>query len=156
MPIQISAQAAAFHTIAFPMVAKQVLKRVVVVSFLLSLWLIPQAARGQTLYWDLPGGANPTPSGPWDTTSANWSANSVGGAQTTWNNNSNAVFSASALGATGNYTVTVTENLALRDLTYTGGNLGSTLQIAVVGGHSIFNGTPQMNVSVDAGTTLVQ
>jgi hypothetical protein len=66
MPILILAQAAAI-AIAFPMVARQVLKGFVVVCFLLSLWLIPQAARAaqptQSLFWDIPGDPNPTPNG---------------------------------------------------------------------------------------------
>jgi fibronectin-binding autotransporter adhesin len=137
--------------------ARQVLKRFVAVSFLLSLWLIAQAARGQTLYWDLPGGTHPNPNGAWNTATANWSPNSVGGSQAPWVNGSNAVFSASGLGATGSYTVTLSNNVTVGDLTYRGGNIGSTLQLVLsdVGVPAITMANPQMNVAVDAGTTLI-
>jgi len=134
------------------MVSKRVLKRAVLVSFLLSLWLMPQAVRcdgGPSLYWDIPSG------GPWDNTSANWSQSAAGGAPlTTWSDGSNAVFSATDLGATGNFSVTLATNVTVGDLTYTGGNLGSTLQISTGQGKTVTMANPSMNVTVDTFTTL--
>ena len=117
------------------MISKRLLtllsRRVVVVSFFLwSFWLIPQSARGQT-YWDVPSGG---PSGVWDLTSSSWSPNMAGGGQTIWVNGSDAVFAATSLGATGNYKVTLDASVTVGNLTYQGGNLGSTLQIAAVPG----------------------
>ena len=148
--------AIAFHSIVFPVGTKQAFCRIVLVSFLLSLGLIPQAAHGQTtLYWDPPGGTNPTPSGPWNATTSNWSADSNGGSQTTWVDGSSAFFAAGELAATGNYTITLNTNVTVADLTYTVGNVGSTLQIAVGAGNIITMANPVMNVTVDPGTTLV-
>jgi hypothetical protein len=132
-------QAAAFPSIAFLMISKQVLKRVVLVSFLLSLWLISQPMGladdgGGTLYWDnnFLGG----PGGPWDTTSSLWSTNSGGvppGLQTTWVQGDSAVFSASDLGTTNSFNVTLSQNVVVANLTYTGGSPGSQLSLSVVG-----------------------
>ena len=57
-------------------------------------------------------------------------------------------------GATGNYTVTLAANVTVGDLTYTGGNLGSALQIALVPGNTITMASSLMNVTVDTFTTL--
>ena len=73
-------QVAAFPLIAFPTFFKQVLspvsKRVVLVSFLLSLWLIPKAVRGdggsQVATWS----PSSPDSGEWNT-DANWSPAAV-------------------------------------------------------------------------------
>ena len=140
-------QAAASHSIARPMNSNQVFNRYVLISILLSVWLIPRVARGQ-LYWDLPAG------GLWDTTSANWSASAGGGSPTAWVPGSTAVFSAANL-ATGNFTVTLATNVAVGDLTYATGSLGSTLQIAAGGGNTITMANPLMNVTVGFGTTLI-
>ena len=140
-------QAAASHSIARPMNSNQVFNRYVLISILLSVWLIPRVARGQ-LYWDLPAG------GLWDTTSANWSASAGCGLPTTWLPGSNAIFSAANL-ATGNFTVTLATNVAVGDLTYATGSLGSTLQIAAGGGNTITIANPLMSVTVGFGTTLI-
>ena len=58
----------------------------------------------------------------------------AGGGQTIWVNGSDAVFAATSLGATGNYKVTLDASVTVGNLTYQGGNLGSTLQIAAVPG----------------------
>jgi outer membrane autotransporter protein len=141
--------------------SNQVFNRAIFVSLLLGVWLIPQVAAGDggtSFYWDIPSGG---PSGSWNTTSNYWSPNPGGGSRVPWVNNvldgSNAVFSATELGATGDFTVTLATNVVARDLTYTGGNLDSTLQIAVgaVGvGDTITMGNPDMLVTVDFGTTL--
>jgi outer membrane autotransporter protein len=133
--------------------ANQVFDRHILVSLLLSVWLIPQIAAGgvDTLYWDIPTGG---PSGSWDTGTANWSPNVAGGAQTFWASGSSAVFSATGLGATGDFTVTLAEDVVAADLTFTGGILNSTLKLAVGAGDAITMGNPQMIVTVDFGTTL--
>ena len=73
---------------------------------------------------------------------------------TFWASGSNAVFSATGLGATGDFTVTLAEDVVAANLTYTGGILNSTLKLAVGAGDTIFTGNPQMIVTVDFGTTL--
>jgi outer membrane autotransporter protein len=128
-------------------------RQLIVVPLLLgSFYLIPQSAKGQNLYWDVLGG---DPSGAWNLVSPSWSPNPAGGGQTVWLNTSNAVFSATDLAATGNYTVTLAAKVIVGDLTYQGGNLGSTLQIAAVGGNGITTANAEMNVTVDPFTTLV-
>jgi outer membrane autotransporter protein len=130
----------------------RIANRIVSISVLLSLWFSLQAARAlpPDLFWDPTAGAN----GPWDNISANWSPNAAGGAQTNWQNGSNAVFSASGLGATGNFAVTLTQNIIVGDLTYTDGNLGGTLQISSSGGRALTMANPQMNVTVDFAKVL--
>jgi hypothetical protein len=64
-------------------------------------------------------------------------------------------FSATGLAATGSYTVTLDGNLTARDLTYLGGDDGSTLEIAVGSGNIITTEIGQMKVSILPGTTLV-
>jgi outer membrane autotransporter protein len=135
--------------------SNQIFNRAILISLLLSACLIPQVAAGDggpNKYWDIPAGG---PSGPWNLVSSNWSANTAGGSQVPWvNNGSNAVFSATGLGATGDFTVTLTTDVTARDLTYRGGNLNSTLQIAGGVGDTITMGNPEMLVKVDFGTTL--
>ena len=104
------------------------------------------------IYWDIPSGG---PSGTWNTTDAFWSASSAGGAQIAWKNGSDAVFSAADLAATGNFTVTLGENLSVGNLTYRGGTAGSTLDIAVGVGNTITMANATMNVTADPGTILV-
>jgi outer membrane autotransporter protein len=139
------------------MTSNQVNNLAILLALLLSFWCIPQIAAGDggpSQYWDIPAGG---PNGPWDLTSPFWSPNPTGTGQTHWVDGSNAVFSASDLVTVGDYTVTLAENLTVRDLTYTGGSFGSTLLIAV--GASIPSPflieNSQMIVSVDFGTTLV-
>jgi autotransporter-associated beta strand protein len=147
-------QPASFHSIAGPMISKQVLKRLILASLLLSLWLIPQVVRGDggpNLYWDIP---TTGPSGAWDTASASWSADPAGGGQIAWQNGSNAVFSATGLEATGDFVVSLAANVTVGDLAYTGGNLGSALQIAAGVGNTITMANAQMNVTIDMFTTL--
>jgi outer membrane autotransporter protein len=143
------------YSIALPMKSNQVFNRAIFVSFLLSAWLIPQVAAGDggtSLYWDILTGG---PSGPWDLVRSNWSPNAAGGSPAPWVNGSNAVFSATELLPSGDFTVTLATNVVARDLTYTGGSLDSTLQIAVGGGdNTITMGNPEMLVTVDFGTTL--
>src|ERR1700754_3279968 len=107
-----------------------VFRRTILLSTLLVLWLIPEVARGDAgdLYWDNVGPGSPN--GVWDVSSSSWSTNPFGGGQVQWAGGSNAFFSASGLSATGNFTVTLATDVAVGNLTYTGGNLGSTLQIA--------------------------
>ena len=147
---------APFHSSTFPKAAKKGLKWGVLVSLLFSVWLIPRAARGDggpNQYWDIPPGPS-SPNGLWDLTSPFWSSSATGGGTlTAWQNGSDAVFAASNLEATGNYTVTLAENVIVGDLSYIGGALGSTLQIA--GGNTITTENSTMNVAVDFGTTLV-
>jgi outer membrane autotransporter protein len=135
---------------SFPMSTKQILTRFVLISFLLSCWLIPPAARGQ-MFWDpLVGG----PNGSWDNVTLNWATNSLGGGQTSWLSGSDAVFSASDAAAVNDFTVTFTQNVSVGDLTYTGGNLGSTLLITSAVLNPLTMANPQMNVTADFGTTL--
>ena len=106
-------------------------------------------------YWDNNGPGSPN--GVWDVTSSFWSQNIVGGAPITpCVNGSNAVFSATGLNATGNFTVTLATNVLVGDLTYTGGGLGSTLQIAASPAtNTITIAASPMHVMVDPFTTLV-
>ena len=138
------------------MIATHVLKRIVLLSFLLGLVLVPKAALGDggtSLFWDIPLIG---PSGPWDSGHAFWSPNAVGGSLTTWVNGSNAVFSAGDIGATGDYTVTLAANVTVGDLTYTGGGFVSTLRIAAgLGTNTITMANATMNVTVDPFTTLI-
>ena len=137
------------------MISKQILNGVALFAFSLGLCLNPRFAAGDgtSQYWDIPSGG---PGGPWNLVSPSWSLNPAGGSQVAWANGSNAVFSASDLNATGNFTVTLAANVTVGDLTYTGGSLGSTLQIAAgVGTNSITMAAATMNVTVDSLTTLV-
>jgi hypothetical protein len=65
--------------------------------------LAPRAATAATKYWDIngatAGAGGATPTGTWDTTTANWSTDSAGAvAATTWAANDAAVFSAGTNG----------------------------------------------------------
>jgi fibronectin-binding autotransporter adhesin len=104
------------------------------------------------IYWDIPAGG---PSGTWHTTAAFWSASSAGGSPISWVNGSGAVFSADDLAATGNFTVTLGKNLSVGNITYRGGDAGSTLDISAGTGHTITMVNPTMNTTVDPGTILV-
>jgi len=83
-------------------------------------------------YWDMNGptlGAGTTPSGIWDSTSTNWTADPNGGIGTGPWGGTNAIFSA-GYDATGNYAVTVTATQTVNNLlvqygtvTFTGGQL---------------------------------
>jgi hypothetical protein len=83
-------------------------------------------------YWDMNGptlGAGITPSGTWDTTSTNWTADPNGGIYTGPWLGTNAIFSAGS-DATGSYTVTVASTQTVNNLlvqygmlTFTGGQL---------------------------------
>jgi hypothetical protein len=83
-------------------------------------------------YWDMNGpnlGAGTTPSGIWDTTSTNWTADPNGGIYTGPWVGSNAIFSAGA-DSTGSFTITVTATQTVNNLlvqhgaaTFTGGQL---------------------------------
>ena len=136
------------------MISKQILNGVALFAFSLGLCLSPRSAAGDgTQYWDIPTGG---PSGPWDLTHLFWSPDVGGGSLTTWLNGSNAIFSATNISATGNFTVTLTANVTVGDLTYTRGSLGSTLQIAAgMGTNSITMASATMNVTVDPLTTLI-
>jgi outer membrane autotransporter protein len=128
--------------------------RVIPIFLLLSFGLPLQRAHGQ-LFWDpTPGALNPNPSGFWDRLTPNWSATPGMGSPTGWVNTSNAVFAASELGPTGGYTVTLAQSVSIGNLTYTGGTLGSTLQILVGLGTTLTMSSREMNVAVDFGTTL--
>jgi outer membrane autotransporter protein len=124
---------------------------VVLVFFLIILGL-SQALRGaplelKTQYWD-----NPATPGTWHTTF--WSATPKGtGALSKWSDGNNAVFSADKAEQTGNYSVTLDSNATVTNLTYTGGNTGSTFTLA--GGNTITMQSKQMNVAVDLGTTMI-
>jgi outer membrane autotransporter protein len=156
LPRATHVQISPFHPIEFPMIAKLVLKRVLLISFLLCLWLVPRGLQAQTsLYWD--NTFSFPPSGPWDTTSLVWSPIPGGvapGSQTNWVQGDSAVFSASGLpGSEQSFNVALTQNLTVANLTYTGGNGGSQLFIAA-GGNTINMANTQMVVAVDPGTTL--
>jgi autotransporter-associated beta strand protein len=120
-----------------------------VLAFSFSIFCLPLMAHGDDhQYW-----ANPAPSGTWHTTS--WAFNSDGsGGLFPWTDGQTAVFSATNPGAPGNFTVTLDSSVTVQDLTYTGGNKGSTLQIAA-GAGTITPLGEEMNVTIDAGTTLI-
>jgi hypothetical protein len=83
-------------------------------------------------YWDMNGptlGAGTAPSGTWDTTSTNWTADPNGGIGTGPWGGTNAIFSA-GYSATGSYTITVAATQTVNNLlvqygtvTFTGGQL---------------------------------
>ena len=139
-----------------PVSWKQTCTRIGLVAVLTGCWFIPQtadSAPANTLYWDIVGGS---PNGAWNSTSGSWSISPFGGGQIPWVNGSNAVFSAIDLNATGNFTVTLATNVSVGDLTYTGGGLGSILQIAAgPAANTITIAASPMNVMVDPFTTLV-
>jgi outer membrane autotransporter protein len=125
----------------------------------LTLWLFPSAAHGQGsftpgTFWDKTTGG---PGGTWDTSSSFWSPNSAGGSQYHWADGTDAVFSATGLAATGNFTVTQgLTNLDVGNLTYRGGNAGSILAIVVgLPSDTLTMANATMNVAVDPGTFLV-
>jgi outer membrane autotransporter protein len=132
------------------MSAKQILIRVSLISFFMSCWLIPPAAQGQ-MFWDPQVGG---PNGSWDNVTLSWATNSLGGGQTSWISGSDAVFSASDAAAVNDFIVTFTQNVSVGDITYTGGNLGSTLLITSAVLNPLTMANPQMNVTADFGTTL--
>src|ERR1051325_8830361 len=87
-------------------------------------------------YWDLNGanlGAGTAPSGTWNTTSTNWTADPNGGVDTgPWAAGTNAIFSAGS-DATGSYTITVSSTQTVNNLyvqsgtvTFSGGQLNFT------------------------------
>ncbi|MBS0631961.1 MAG: autotransporter-associated beta strand repeat-containing protein [Verrucomicrobia bacterium] len=85
----------------------------------------------QTLFWSANLGS-PTPTGTWDTSTANWSVNSDGSSPQTWAGGSAATFSAGA-GGTGTYTVTLSGTQAASGLTVKSGALtlsGGTLSLS--------------------------
>src|ERR1700722_7136643 len=124
--------------------------RVIPIFLLLSFGLPLQRADGQQLFWDpTPGVINQNPTGSWDHLTANWSATPSTGPQTGWVDNSDAVFAASTLGPTVSYTVTLAESAGIGNLTYTGGTLGSTLQILADPGTALTMASLEMNVAVD-------
>src|ERR1700674_5493875 len=118
----------------------------VLFSLLIGFCIFPSAGRGDdapSLYWDIPTAG---PSGSWNLTSQFWSQNSAGGVpMSAWVNPSDAVFSATNLAATGDFTVTLAAEVTVGDLTYRGGNLGSTLQIAARLGNTITMASSQMS-----------
>lgn len=98
---------------------------------ILTAFLIAASAPAQiTLYWDLNGataGSGVTPTGIWDTTTANWSASAAGTVATTlYAPASVAVFSAGT-DAAGSYTVTVS-------------GTQNAVSISVVSGNPTFSG----------------
>ncbi|MBL9214950.1 MAG: autotransporter-associated beta strand repeat-containing protein [Opitutaceae bacterium] len=124
-----------------------------------------------TFYWDRNGattGAGTTPTGTWDTTSANWNTNSGGTtAAETFTSGGNAVFSAGT-NATGTYTVTVsgTQNVSSINVqegtpTFTGGTINfsdSTPDFTVGSGRTVtvnsnISGTNGLN-KLGAGTLV--
>ncbi len=153
-----SREAPAGRSTGIPIRLKQACHQGVLMALLASCWLIPQAAAGDginILYWDTVGPGSPN--GAWDVASSFWSQNPVGGPpRTLWTNGSNAVFSATGLNATGNFTVTLAANVIVGNLTYTGGGLGSTLQIAAGPAMNTITMTASpMLVMVDPFTTLL-
>src|ERR1700730_16075841 len=101
------------------MISKQILNGVALFAFSLGLCLSPRSAAGDgtSRYWDIPSGG---PGGPWNLVSPSWSINPVGGGQVPWTNINginglDAVFSASDLNATGNFTVTLAANVTVGD-----------------------------------------
>jgi autotransporter-associated beta strand protein len=152
-------EAPAARSIEIPINWKRTCHWVVLLALLSSCWLVPQAAAGDgitTLYWDRVGFGSPN--GAWDVVSPFWSQNPVGvqpPPRIHWSNGSNAVFSASSLNATGTFTVTLAANVIVGNLTYTGGGLGSVLQIDPgLAMNTITMTASPMLVMVDPFTTL--
>jgi autotransporter-associated beta strand protein len=122
---------------------------VLIISFL--IFGIPQMVHGGPLppqfqYWD-----NPAPVGTWHTSF--WSGTVGGGAPLfPWTDGSSAVFSTTNAAQTGNYSVTLDSNVTVANLTYRGGNPGSTFTLA--GGNTITMQSA-MNVAVASGTTMI-
>jgi outer membrane autotransporter protein len=130
-------------------IGQNILPKVLLVSSLLIVF-ISQVALGDPPieYW-----ASPLPTGIWHTNS--WSSSSPAVLPLEgWADANSAVFSATGAGPTGNFTVTLDSSVVVQNLTYTGGNLGSTLQIAAVDGNAITMANAEMNITVDPLTTL--
>jgi outer membrane autotransporter protein len=109
--------------------------------------IVPGAPGPQNQFWD-----NSATPGTWHTTF--WSATLGGGLPlSAWIDGNNAVFSATNAAQTGNYSVTLDSNATVANLTYRGGNSGSTFTLA--GGNTITMNSAQMNVAVDFGTTMI-
>jgi autotransporter-associated beta strand protein len=130
--------------------AKKLLRPLLLLSSLLGFCL-PQIARGLPgiEYWN-----NPAPSGIWHSTVWSLAADGTLGPQP-WQDGGSAIFSATPAAQKGNYTVTLDSNVVVQNLTYTGGNQGSVLQITVAAGSTITALTSEMDVTIDPGTTMV-
>ncbi|MDR3457830.1 MAG: Ig-like domain repeat protein, partial [Verrucomicrobiae bacterium] len=93
-------------------------------------------------YWDISGttagAGGPSPTGNWDTATANWNLNSAGtGSAVVWSDGFAAIFAAGT-DATGNYTVTLTGTKSPSSLTFQSGIAtlsGGT--VALVGGGAV-------------------
>jgi outer membrane autotransporter protein len=151
-------EAPAGRSTGIPIRLKKACNRIVLMALLSSCWLLSQAAAGDgvsTLYWDNVGPGSPN--GAWDISSSFWSQDPFGTPpRTSWSNGSNAVFSATSLNATGDFTVTLAANVIVGNLTYTGGGLGTVVQIAAgPATNTITIAASPMLVMVDPFTTLV-
>ena len=118
-------------------------------------WNVSRAA---TLFWDLngatPGAGGPTPSGLWDTTTANWSTDANGAVTTIpWTDGDNAVFSAGT-DATGDFTVTIDVGRTAGNLTVEEGNItfGDATTSLTVGDSSAGKGI--INIASNSTVTL--
>jgi len=97
---------------------------------------VEDAYTGTMLHWDIdgttPGAGGATPSGTWDGSTSNWSADPTGSSATsTWGADNVAVFSAGT-DATGSYTITVDGTQSARGLWLQDGNVtfsGGTINL---------------------------
>ncbi|HOC58033.1 MAG TPA: PEP-CTERM sorting domain-containing protein [Verrucomicrobiota bacterium] len=111
----------------------------------LSVAFAVSQAQAAMQWWDLngtdTGAGGPSPSGVWDTTTANWTpgGSSVGtAATTTWVQANTAIFSAGIPypgDSTGDYTITVADGIQVRNLRlYSGSGTGGGSTITFTGG----------------------
>lgn len=107
-----------------------------------------------TLYWDLnstTAGAGVTPTGSWSTSVANWNSVSGGtGSVGNWISGADAVFSAGS-DATGSYTVTLTANQNVGNITFEDGNALVTSNTLNLTGASL---NPAFGSTIDVATGL--
>jgi autotransporter-associated beta strand protein len=111
--------------------------------FIVAAVLLVRMASAQTLYWD-PGAGG---TGLWDNLTPNWSANSGGGANTTWTNGDIADFSASPVIAP-SYTI------SLGGLETAGGLTFANGAATLTGGTLLLNGGGQVSVSASEGVII--
>jgi hypothetical protein len=115
-------------------------------------------ARAATVYWDrnssTAGAGGATPNGTWNTSTANWNANSTGaGSVTTWSAGSTAIFSAGT-DATGSYTATLGAAQTAGGLTFEDGTVtvtASTLTLNGAAAISVASGRTATIASTVAG-----
>lgn len=129
-----------------------------VVAIALGMAFATSTLRAADSFWDIngatPGAGGTAPAGPWDATTANWSADSTGSSPTAaWTPGDTAVFSAGN-DATGAFTVTVSSTQTVAGVRVEEGTVtlsGGTLSLDVTGGGTMDVATGLIISSVITG-----